>query len=462
MDEKTICILGAGPAGIVTALKLKQLGYDQIVLDCKKSTGVVRAESLSPGVFSLLETVGIDLHEFSETCSPITRSFKFWNEEMIESVNPPGFLTDRGQFDSLLRDIAIKRGISLLPDSKVISLKETNEGWKICFLHDGKYQILNAGFLVDASGKKSLIRGVKKRVDAATLAISGCWDNTGFEKNETHLESGSNHWLWGAKLSDGVFHATLFMDPELTRIPGGDGLARLYKFYLGRTQLFKCCLEGKLRGNLIANDVTPFYYEKPAGHNYIKVGESSVGLDPVSSQGVQSSMSGAIQAAIVINTILTDPNNVLLAIEFYQERQQELIRLHIEKISAVYAAAYPGKDYPFWAKRIMTDQQTTSIPAPESWTPSKIVEFSSETALQPTSCIIGNQVSSRAGLVHPLLKRPIVFWENMEIDSILGTLQGRFELTEWIRRWSEKINPLAAVRLFDQLKYMGVLVATEE
>jgi len=462
MDEKTICILGAGPAGIVTALKLKQLGYSPLVLDCKKNTGVVRAESLSPGVFSLLETIGIGMNEFHEICNPIERSFKFWNKEMIETVNPPGFLTDRGQFDSLLRDIAINRGISLLPDSKVVSLEETNEGWNICFRHDEKYQILKAGFLVDGSGKRSIIRSVKKRVAAATLAISGCWDNTGFKKNTTTMESGRNYWLWGAMLSNEVFYATLFLDPELSRIPGGVGLTRLYTSYLEKTKLFKTCLAGRLRGNLIANDVTPFYYEKPAAHNYIKVGESSVGLDPVSSQGVQCSIAGAIQAAIVINTILTDPDHASLAIDFYQERQLELIRLHIEKISAVYAAAYPRKNKPFWVNRNIASHQSELLPETESWTASQRVKFSPEAGLMPTGCIIGNRVSSRAGLVHPFLKRPIVFWENMEIDFILGTMQGCFELSEWIRRWSEKINPLAAVRLFDQLKNMGVLVATQE
>jgi flavin-dependent dehydrogenase len=458
MDEKAICILGAGPAGIVTALKLKQLGYSPLVLDYKKSTGVVRAESLSPGVFSLLETIGIDLYEFHETCIPIARSFKFWNKEMSESVNPPGFLTDRGQFDSLLRNIAIKRGISLLPNSKVISLEETNEGWKICFRHDEKYQILKTGFLVDASGKKSIIRGVKKRVAAPTLSITGFWENVDIEKNETRLESGTNYWLWGAMLSDEVFYSTLFLDPEISRIPGGVGLTRLYTSYLEKTELFKTCFAGKLRGNLIANDVTPFYYKKPAGKNYIKVGESSVGLDPVSSQGIQSSIAGAVQAAIVINTILTDPGYALLAIEFYQERQQELIRLHIEKISAVYAAAYPLKDNPFWAKRIMKTHMSESVPAAEYWTPSQRIEFSPDAGLMPTGCIVGNKVSSRAGLVHPFLKRPIVFWENMEIASILGNLQGSLDLSEWVGRWSEKINPVAAVRLFDQLKNMGVLV----
>jgi len=462
MNEKTICILGAGPAGIVTALKLRQLGYSPMVLDCKKNTGVVRAESLSPGVFTLLETIGIDLDEFHEICNPIERSFKFWNKEMIGTVNPPGFLTDRGQFDSLLRDIAINRGISLLPDSKVVSLEVTNEGWNICFRHDEKYQILKAGFLVDASGKKSIIRGVKKRVAASTLAVSGSWENTRFKKNETILESGTNYWLWGAILSNEVFYVTLFLDPQLCRIPGGDGLVRMYRNYLGKTKFFKSCLRGKLRGNLIANDVTPFYYEKPSGFNYIKVGESSAGLDPVSSQGIQSSMTGAIQAAIVINTILTDPKNALLAIEFYQERQQELIRLHTEKISAVYAAAYPRKNNPFWVNRNIASHQSELLPETESWTASQRVKFSPEAGLIPTGCIIGNQVSSRPGLAHPMLKRPIVFWENMEIDSILGTMQGCFELSEWIRRWSEKINPLAAVRLFDQLKNMGALVATQE
>ena len=462
MTEKSICILGAGPAGIVTALKLKQLGYSPLVLDCKKGSGIDLVQSLSPGVFTLLETIGIGMNEFHETCSPIVRSFKFWDGEMIETESPPGFLTDRGQFDLKLCHIAIMRGINMLQDARVISLEQTNRGWEICFLHEGKYQIRIADFLVDATGKKSLIRGTKKRITAATLAISGNWNNTGFEKNQTVLESGKNFWLWGAKLSTGVFHATLFMDPELSRIPGGDGLVRMYKYYLGRTELFKSCLKGKFRGNLIANDVTPFYYEKPSGIDYIKVGESSVGLDPISSQGIQNSITGAIQAAVVINTIISEPKNASLAIEFYLERQQELIRLHIDKISAVYATAFPGKDYVFWSKRIMAMRRMESHPVTESWNSSQRVEFSPEAGLMPTGCIIGNLVSSKAGLVHPMLKRPIVFWENMEIGSILGTLQGRFELSEWIRRWSDKINPVAAVRLFNQLKYTGVLMEARE
>ena len=462
MNEKTICIVGAGPAGIATALKLNQLGYDPLVLDCQKNAGVECIQSLSPGVFTLLETVGIGLNEIQEFCSPIVRGINFWNGEMIETERPPGFLTERNRFDSLLREIAKKRKISLLTDARVISLEQKNEGWNINLLQDGKYQTCHARFLVDASGKRSVIRGDKKRVAASTFAISGCWDNTGKEENETLLECGRNCWLWGAKLSNGLFHATLFMDPELTRIPGGDGLVRLYKYYLASTKLFKGCLRGKLRGNLIANEVTPFYSENPSGLNYIKVGESSIGLDPVSSQGIQSSMSAAIQSAIVINTILSNPNQAVPATEFYKERQQEMIRLHMEKISDAYADASSYQDNLFWTKRIMKEHRSESIPAPESWTPSQRVEFSPETALLPTGCIVENQVSSRSGLVHPLLKRPIVFWENREIGSILGTLQGRLELSEWIRRWSEKINPVAAVRLFDQLKNIGVLVAARD
>ncbi|HTB24299.1 MAG TPA: hypothetical protein VK711_02970, partial [Puia sp.] len=80
----------------------------------------------------------------------------------------------------------------------------------------------------------------------------------------------------------------------------------------------------------------------------------------------------------------------------------------------------------------------------------------------PTGCIIDNQVTKRAGLVHPFLKRPIVFWENMEIATILGNLQGNFDLSEWVGRWSEKISPVAAVRLFNQLKNTGILTEARE
>jgi len=458
MSEKSICILGAGPAGLVTALKLKQLGYNPLVLDFKKAAGIDFVQSLSPGVFTLLETVGIGMNELHEVCRPIARSFKFWNGKMIETERPPGFLTERNQFDSWLQKIAIKKGISLLLDARVNSLEQTNEGWEICLLQNGKYQTCNAGFLVDASGKRSIIRGVKKRVAASTLAISGCWDNTGIAGNETLLESGRNYWFWGATLSNGTFHATLFMDPELSRIPGGDGLVRLYKYYIGRTQLFKGCLRGRLHGNLVANDVTPFYYENPSGLNYIKVGESSVGLDPVSSQGIQSSMAGAIQSAIVINTILANPNQAVPAIAFYKERQREVISFHLEKISSTYAAVHPWKNNLFWTKRIMSAHPLQSRPEPEYWNSSQKVEFSPEAGLVPTNCIIDNQIKSRAGLVHPLLNRPIVFWENTEIATILGNLQGSFDPSEWVGRWSEKIKPVAAVRLFNELKNMGVLM----
>ncbi|HTB23756.1 MAG TPA: hypothetical protein VK711_00235, partial [Puia sp.] len=114
MNEKSICILGAGPAGIVTALKLKQMGYSPLVLDFKKAGGIDFVQSLSPGVFTILETVGIGLNELREVCSPIMWSFKFWNGEMIEMENPPGFLAERNQFDSCLKKIAIEKGISLL------------------------------------------------------------------------------------------------------------------------------------------------------------------------------------------------------------------------------------------------------------------------------------------------------------------------------------------------------------
>jgi flavin-dependent dehydrogenase len=460
MEEPCICILGAGPSGIVTALKLKQLGYNPLLLDRNKEPGNTLVQSLSPGVFTLLETVGLGKDEFLETCSPIDRSLKLWNGELIETTGPPGFLTDRSGFDLSLRNIAKRQGISVLAAAKVISLEQTNEGWDIRLLQDGKYLTRKASFLVDASGKRSIIRGAKKRVAASTLAVSGSWENIGFEKNTTHLESGNNYWLWGAMLSDGLFHVTLFLDPYLSRIPASNGLVNLYKSYLEKSRLLKGRLQGRLLGKLTAYDVSPYYYENPADRNFIKVGDASVGLDPVSSQGIQSAMSCAIQAAIVINTIFTNPKQASLAVDFYQERQQELIRLHLEKISASYASASTWKDQPFWVKRIMPKPKSDPDSALQSWTPSQIVRFSPDANLLTSSCIIGDQVSSRPALVHPQLNRPIVFWESMEIARILETLQGRHTQTEWIHRWSEKSNPAASVQLFYQLKKAGVLVAT--
>jgi len=196
----------------MTALKLKQLGYDPILLDEGKKADRTIAQSLSPGVFTLLETVGVSHEDCLESCHPVSRSVIKWESEVTQTTTSKSYLTDRIVFDRFLLSKAIEKGITVLPSRKVVSLKQNLVGWDMIQLCEGIYSTHKTSFLIDASGNKSLIRGSKKRVAAPTLCISGCWENTMMDKNETRIESGNNHWIWGAVLPDGILHASVPMD----------------------------------------------------------------------------------------------------------------------------------------------------------------------------------------------------------------------------------------------------------
>jgi flavin-dependent dehydrogenase len=456
-----ICIIGAGPAGSAIALKLKQLGYDVLLIGQDEFSRNYKVESLTPGVFTLLDTIGVKMDSFAAQIIRPEQVFQKWGDKTVHPDNLSALLVDRGKFDKHIFLAASNLGIKVLQPAKVVFLQEVDRNWEIRLIYKGKHEKIKAEFLVDASGRKSVLKGTKKRAAAHTLAICGSWKNTGLPKSSMMLESAVDHWLWGGTLPTEIFNATVFLDPDIDFVGGGNVLMDYYTSALEKAKLFNFCRRGEPVGKISTFDVTPYYYEKPAGHNFIKVGEANFGLDPLSSQGIQSAILNAIQGAIVVNTILSDRGNSMDALEFYKQRQQEIFVNHLEMVSKSYQEARHWKDHLFWKKRTRID------PAPiGGWerkaslqVQSEMVQFSDQSRIAPTTCILNDQVIRRMGLLHPGLKRPIVFWDNREIDSILDNIKGIYSTSDLIGKWSEKISETSSLKLFDRLREAKVIIS---
>ncbi len=453
MYHYEICIIGAGPAGTAIALKLKQLGFNVLLIEQDETYRKFKGESLSPGVFTLLNALRLNVDSFAADFIRPDHIFQKWGDKLVQSENRSVFLVDRGKFDNHLLSAAKNQEIKVLRPAKVVFLQEVDRGWDIRVIYKGKYVKVKAGFLVDASGKKSVMKGTKKRAATHTLAICGSWKNTALPQPTMMLESTPHHWLWGGTLSKNIFNAAVFLDPDIDFVGGGIVLMNYYTSALEMAKLFSFCRKGELAGKISTFDVTPYYHEKPAGHNFIKVGEANFGLDPLSSQGIQSAILNAIQGAIVVNTILSGRGNSLDALEFYKQRQQEFMVNHQEMASKSYAEAGLWKDHLFWRKRIRIDQAPFA-----GWekkaaicVQSQMVQFSDLALLTPKTCIVNDQVVKKTALVHPGLKRPVVFWNNQEIDSILDDIKGIYSISDLIAKWSEKISEASSLKLFHWL-----------
>ena len=452
-----ICVAGGGPAGITAALKLHRLGYDVLLITGGSKPNRPEIQSISPGVLTMIKSAGLNLELIQGSLTPLHTSRVLWTEIEEEESDPAGFLVHRQEFDHSLLFNAKQSGLRVLQPASLVSTRHTSDGWELKLNQEGKYSTVKTNFLVDATGKKSILHAVKKRVMASTIAITGFWENTDYPQSFTQLESVSNLWLWGARMRDGIFQATVFIDPSA--IPGRSRLTDRYINAIEMTQTFNDCLNGTLTGKLSAVDVTPYYHENPAGRNFIRVGEACMGLDPFSSQGVQTAMANALQGAIVAHTILSHPTRTDLALEFYQSRQQESIQQHLRTLSKIYSTARCWRDQPFWKNRSPLGRTALRqlVPSISNWSPATLVRISRDAIFKPVACVEKDLITSKMAILHPGLDGPLVYWNNLEIGNLLEYINISKTFSDLIQYWSRIMPIEIATQLLYRLKRAGVL-----
>ena len=131
-----VVVIGGGPAGISTALSLRQHNpsLSITVVESSEYEKVRIGETLHPGVQSLLEQLEV-WEVFAEeghvpaygTCSA-WGSDELYENEFIYSVNSKGWHLDRGRFDAMLAREAVKKDVTLYTNSKVTDQQKSGDG----------------------------------------------------------------------------------------------------------------------------------------------------------------------------------------------------------------------------------------------------------------------------------------------------------------------------------------------
>jgi flavin-dependent dehydrogenase len=326
-----ICVVGGGPAGSVIALRLAELGHDVCVFEKAAFPRPHVGESLTPGVLPLLEMIG--LRERVEEAGFLrpSRAFVDWGNEIrhdMPSPGPAGFQVDRGRFDKLLLDGAAEAGVRVLqPAAAQKPVHQAPNGWRIKANWNGQATHIDAKFLVQASGRLSLLPGRKRKCGQPTIALYAYWNGEAFEGPETRIEAGRRQWYWGAPLPDGSFNATVFVDPGHCRTHGRR-LENVYFTLLDESRLLRSCLHVPIIRQPKACDATCYAAEDVVGEDWIRVGEASFSIDPLSSQGVQEALVTALQGSAVVHTMLARSGDADAAIQFYRQRQAEHVERH--------------------------------------------------------------------------------------------------------------------------------------
>ncbi|MFJ4345161.1 NAD(P)/FAD-dependent oxidoreductase [Pseudomonas sp. NPDC089401] len=336
MPEPHILVLGAGPAGAATAIGLRRLGYPvSVVSEWRRFAAV---EGVSPRVLEGLRHAGLG-GALGEAAVPATRQVQ-WNGQQLQ-LNQESLL-DRQRFDRALRDDLARAGVTLVEGR----VREVAPGYQVR-LEDGRR--LAGDFLVEARGRQAPLAADRLR-GPETVSLLNLWQGEPGAPASA-VESLEDGWAWMARLADGRCYWQVTLDAE--RLPGKAALPDYCAARRRDSALVARLFDASAfaPAQVHARSSTAILAGECAGVDWLRVGDAAMAVDPLSGNGIFQSLSSALQAPVVINTLLRRPERAGLARQFHQQRIEQLF-LRFARIGRDFygqEAAWAGM--PFWARR---------------------------------------------------------------------------------------------------------------
>ncbi|MCU1727417.1 tryptophan 7-halogenase [Pseudomonas sp. 7P_10.2_Bac1] len=343
-----IVVLGAGPAGAAVAMGLRRLGYPvTLVSEWRRFAAL---EGISVRVLDALRAVGLH-HACTDALLPSQRQVAWNGQQHAQNVE---WLLDRPRFDRGLREDLRRAGVEVI-EGRVLSVTTAATGHGITV--EGRAP-LQADFLVEARGRQAPALGKGLR-GPETLSLLTRWQATP-GATASAIESLAQGWAWMARRADGQCYWQWTVDVASAQLPGKaqlPGLCRQQRLASPLAQVFFADTEPQ-HEQFQARSSTATLCARVCGDNWIRVGDAAMAVDPLSGNGIFQSLSSALQAPAVINTLLLKPERAALAQRFHQQRVEQLFMRFARIGRNFYAEEQRWPDQPFWrARRHWPDAQ---------------------------------------------------------------------------------------------------------
>ncbi len=327
VERCDVVVIGGGPGGSTAAALLAKRGYQVIALEKQHHPRFHIGESLLPMNLPVFERLGV--HEKVRALGVFKRGADF------EADNDGGFNTfafDRalGQspahayqvwrqdFDQMLFAHARECGADTREGHEVVSLEQSgprDTRLEVRTDEERSYCI-QARYVVDASGRDAFLASKKKlrrkNPEHQSAAIFGHFRGAqlrpGEDAGNISIYRFAHGWMWMIPLPAGVMSVGAVCWPDYLKQRKGRTVEFLIETLKQNPALWGRLKDAQLIGNEVR--VTGNYsYEasRMGGPGWVLVGDAFAFLDPVFSSGVYLAMSGAEQAAALVDQALREP-----------------------------------------------------------------------------------------------------------------------------------------------------------
>lgn len=294
-----VIVVGAGPAGSMSAYLLAEQGYDVLVLEREHFPRFHIGESLLPLGTGAIERMGLDMPKDTFVfkrgaqfiCEETDRQLDVSFDEAYEGPPRHAWQVERSKFDTQLRDKAVEMGATARHGEHVREVHVDEDGVRVVT----QTETYRGRYLVDATGQGRMMARFNKAVrpfeEFGNVAAFQHFDGVKTERMGSHgdirIMMRPGGWGWVIplpkdRLSVGV----------VTRSKG-EAKASMIEDYVASSPLIRYWTEGSKASEpkLIGN----YAYKNEAsyGARYTCVGDAACFLDPVFSSGVSLALVSA-------------------------------------------------------------------------------------------------------------------------------------------------------------------------
>ncbi|MFA6229873.1 MAG: NAD(P)/FAD-dependent oxidoreductase [Rhodanobacter sp.] len=337
-----VVVIGGGPAGSTAATLLARRGYRVIALEKARHPRFHIGESLLPMNLPILDRLGVldkvrELGVFKPGADFEADNERGYNTyafaRAIGSSPPHAYQVWRQDFDRMLYEHARDCGADAREGQEVMRVDQLDPRQTLLEVRcdDGRSYSIQARYVVDASGRDALLSSRKKlrrRNDQHQSAAifghyRGASRRAGDDAGNISIYSFAHGWMWMIPLPDGVMSVGAVCRPEyLKQRKGGTT-----EFFIDTLKHSPALWQRLESAELIDDEVRVtgnYSYDasRMGGSGWILVGDAFAFLDPVFSSGVYLAMSGAEQAAALVDQALREPRKEAALLRKLEKRQR--------------------------------------------------------------------------------------------------------------------------------------------
>ena len=368
-------IIGGGPAGAAAARLLAAWGHPVQLLTRTVGRSRSLGESLPPSCRRLFDLLGatstIDAAGFLES----TGNTAWWGQQTSHTAcfadGSTGLQVVRHDLDALLLGLAAAAGARVLTDALVADARLAPHdarpgpaGATVTYsTADTRTRTVEAQFVLDCSGRAGVIARRGFRVPdrgRTTLALTAVWtrpDGWGLgDETHTLVETYGDGWAWSVPVTRSRRYVTVMVDPRVTDLDRGHALTVCYEAEIAKTTALRRVLGGATRVTPPWGCDASLYHARTSGvPGMLLVGDAASFIDPLSSYGVKKALASAWLAAVVVHTSLTNAPLAGVALDLFNEREQEIHTASVRQSAQFFADAAAEHLHPFWTGRASID-----------------------------------------------------------------------------------------------------------